>query len=48
MLRPSPNHGTLWLLNDDDDDDYINIVSKARLTLMASGGEQHFLKYVAS
>ena len=21
MLRPSPNHGTLWLLNDDDDDD---------------------------
>ena len=21
MLRPSPNHGTLWLANDDDDDD---------------------------
>ena len=21
MLMPSPNHGTLWLHNDDDDDD---------------------------
>ena len=21
MLRPSPNHGTQWLPNDDDDDD---------------------------
>ena len=21
MLRPSPNHGTVWLHNDDDDDD---------------------------
>ena len=21
MLRPSPNHGTLWLPNDDDDND---------------------------
>ena len=21
MLRPSPNHGTLWLHNDDEDDD---------------------------
>ena len=21
MLKPSPNHGTLWLHNDDDDDD---------------------------
>ena len=21
MLRPSPNHGTQWLHNDDDDDD---------------------------
>ena len=21
MLRPLPNHGTLWLHNDDDDDD---------------------------
>ena len=20
MMRPSPNHGTLWLPNDDDDD----------------------------
>ena len=21
MLRPSPNHGTQWMPNDDDDDD---------------------------
>ena len=24
MLRPSPNHGTLWLHNDDDDDDDVD------------------------
>ena len=25
MLRPSPNHGTLRLPNDDDDDDLLNV-----------------------
>ena len=27
MLRPSPNHGTQWLPNDDDDDDVVWVVS---------------------
>ena len=22
-LRPSPNHGTLWLHNDDDDSNFV-------------------------
>ena len=26
MLRPSPNHGTLRLLNNDDDDDMTKLV----------------------
>ena len=27
MLRPSPNHETLWLHNDDDDDEIIKMYS---------------------
>ena len=36
MLRPSPNHGTQRLPNDDDDDDVIPVIPVQRQCLVMS------------
>ena len=44
MLRPSPNHGTQLLPNDDDDDDFVNVVSLRYIGMIyISVGEMCFI-----
>ena len=38
MLRPSPNHGTQRLPNDDDDDDGLSRAAKPFLEVVLQSG----------